>query len=101
MCIGLKQQYKFYRSLKKRSDRIVQTLSIEMNSYLTKLIKSIKSHGMERDELNQSKANQIKHKKRLHNMGLTSMKIIWSQFHSIYQQYSILISIEHSPKWIQ
>ena len=101
MCIGLKQQYKFYRSLKKRSDRIVQTLSIEMNSYLTKLIKSIKSHGMERNESNQIKSNQIKHKKRLHNMGLTSMKNIWSQFHSIYQQYSILISIEHSLKWIQ
>ena len=81
MCIGLKQQYKFYRSLKKRSDRIVQTLSIEMNSYLTKLIKSIKSHGMERNESNQIKSNQIKsnqikHKKRLHNMGLTSMKNI-------------------------
>ena len=38
--IGLKQQYKFHRSSKKRSDRIVQSLSIEMNSYLTKLIKS-------------------------------------------------------------
>ena len=58
MCIGLKQQYKFYRSLKKRSDRIVQTLSIEMNSYLTKLIKSIKSHGMERNESNQIKSTQ-------------------------------------------
>ena len=56
----MKQQYKFYRSSKKRSDRIVQTLSIEMNSYLTKLIKSIKSHGMERNESNQIKSNQIK-----------------------------------------
>ena len=31
-----------------------------MNSYLTKLIKSIKSHGMERNESNQIKSNQIK-----------------------------------------
>ena len=36
------------------------------------------------------KSNQHKHKKWLHNMGLTSMNIIWNHFHNIYQQYSIL-----------
>ena len=45
--------------------------------------------------MNQIKLNQINHKKRLHNMGLTSMQISWNHFYSIYQQYSILISIEH------
>ena len=67
-----------------------------MNSYLTKLNKS---NHTEWKKMNQIKSNQINTNTRrdLHNMGLTSMKIIWNQFHFIYQQYSILISIEYSP----
>ena len=109
MCIGLKQQYKFCRSLSNRPDRIVPII-INRNEFLlhqTNQVESnqqIKRNGRKQKKWiksNQIKSNQHKHKKWLHNMGLTSMNIIWSQFHNIYQQYSILISIEHTPKWIQ
>ena len=74
MCIGLKQQYKFYRSLSNRQDRIVPIIinRNEFLSYQTNQVKSnqqIKRNG--RKQKKWIKSYQIKHKKWLHNMALT------------------------------
>ena len=71
MCIGLKQQYKFYRSLSNRPDRIVpiiinrneflsyQTNQVESNQQIKRNgRKQKKSNGMEGNKRNES--NQIK-----------------------------------------
>ena len=68
MCIGLKQQYKFCRSLSNRSDRIVPIIinRIEFLSYQTNQVESnqqIKRNGRKQkkwNKLNQIKSNQIK-----------------------------------------
>ena len=76
-----------------------------MNSYYTKLIKwnqINKSNGMnenKRNETNQIKSTQTQEMITQH--GFDSYEYIWNQFHNAYQQYSILISIERTPKWIQ
>ena len=63
MCIGLKQQYKFYRSLSNRPDRIVPIIinRIEFLSYQTNQVESnqqIKRNG--RKHKKWIKSNQIK-----------------------------------------
>ena len=63
MCIGLKQQYKFYRSLSNRPDRIVPIIinRNEFLSYQTNQVESnqqIKRNG--RKQKNWIKSNQIK-----------------------------------------
>ena len=63
MCIGLKQQYKFYRSLSNRPDRIVPIIinRNEFLSYQTNQVESnqqIKRNG--RKQKKWIKSNQIK-----------------------------------------
>ena len=68
MCIGLKQQYKFYRSLSNRPDRIVPIIinRNEFLSYQTNQVESnqqIKRNGRKQKKWNKSnqiKSNQIK-----------------------------------------
>ena len=57
MCHWFETTIQILQIFKNRSNRIVQSLSIEMNSYLTELTKS---NHTEWKEINQIKSNQIK-----------------------------------------
>ena len=63
MCIGLKQQYKFYRSLSNRPDRIVPII-IDRNEFLSYQINQVESNQQikqnGRKQKKWIKSNQIK-----------------------------------------
>ena len=96
MCIGLKQQYKFYRSLSNRPDRIVpimihrneflsyQTNQVESNQQIKrngrKQKKWIKSNQIKSNQIksNQIKSNQIKSNTR--NDYTTWVWLLWISY---------------------
>ena len=86
MCIGLKQQYKFYRSLSKRPDRIVPIIinRNEFLSYQTNQVESnqqIKRNGRKQNKWiksNQIKSNQINTNTR--NDYTTWVWLLWISY---------------------